>query len=97
MLSQGEHVLTLRVTDTTGRYSEDSVVYTVGGDNVVPDCEIVFPIDGDTVLNNTQQSFVGTANDPDIPLETLNVEWTSTLDGVWVNKHLIQMVISRYR
>ena len=46
MLSEGDHTLTLTVTDSTGKTARDSVAIHVGAPNSPPNCTIVLPADG---------------------------------------------------
>ena len=48
-LSEGEHLLTLEVLDSTGKNARDVVAITVLAENTNPTCGIEFPTDGDTL------------------------------------------------
>ncbi|MCB9778815.1 MAG: hypothetical protein H6742_09650 [Alphaproteobacteria bacterium] len=81
LLSEGSHVLTLRVEDTTGLVGTDTVNVTVGGDNAVPTCEIVAPLNNDSVEVGGTVLFEGLALDDDIAETSLTAVWTSSIDG----------------
>jgi hypothetical protein len=81
-LSQGDHLITLGVTDTTGLTGSDQMQITVGPANTPPECEITAPADHSTFGDNFTIEFDGTATDIDIPYSQLAVEWSSDRQGV---------------
>ena len=82
LLSQGQHAIDIRVEDTSGKVSSKSVVIDVGGVNSIPSCALTEPLDGAEFGVGDAVILRGTATDPDIPNETLLIEWSSDRDGV---------------
>jgi hypothetical protein len=80
-LSQGVHTITLSATDSTGLTGSDELVIEVLGPNNPPDCGITAPASGSSDDVGVMVDFVGEATDPDVPAETLLVQWSSDLDG----------------
>ncbi|MEC7987369.1 MAG: hypothetical protein VX278_19530, partial [Myxococcota bacterium] len=80
-LSAGQHAISLRVEDTTGKSKTETVAITVGGPNSEPLCEITEPLTGETFTLGESISFAGTATDDDINNSLLSVSWASDLDG----------------
>lgn len=80
-LSEGEHAVSLSVTDSSGKNATASVVIMVGGPNSDPTCLITSPepssagVAGDTVI------FEATIGDDDINANELTVQWSSDKDG----------------
>ena len=78
-LSSGDHTLTLKVTDAGGNTVEVVQPLTVFAENTPPSCSIQiseeFWLEGETVL------LQGLVDDPNIPIELLNIEWRSDFDG----------------
>ena len=83
MLSQGQHAITLKVEDTTGKSKTESVVIQVGGANDEPECEIILPEPSSTYSSGENITFFGTAIDANINNNALNIEWSSDRDGVF--------------
>ena len=83
MLSQGQHAITLRVEDTTGKVRTADVPIVVGGPNVEPTCEIIQPISENGFVYGENIVFEGTASDEDINNSLLQIEWLSDQDGVF--------------
>lgn len=81
-LEEGEHAITVLVSDTTGKTAADSVLIAVGPPNSPPNCAITEPADGALGAYGVEQRFVGLAEDADIPSPDLSVTWESDLDGV---------------
>ena len=82
-LSEGHHVITLRVEDKTEKADSDEVTITVGGPNSNPTCEITVPQSGLAVPVGETIDFQGLANDVDIDDNLLSVEWTSNkMEGI---------------
>ena len=79
-LSEGNHGITLRVTDSSDGTSQTTTTITVGPPNTPPTCSIVSPLDGTMVIleSITLESQV---DDPDIGPEGLSIVWRSDLDG----------------
>jgi len=80
-LSEGEHFLTLTVTDTTEKEGRDSVTFVVGPPNSAPSCAITAPPDNSADAEGVEIRFEGIAEDADVPADWLNVEWNSDKDG----------------
>ena len=80
-LSEGEHFLTLTVTDTTAKEARDSVTINVGPPNTAPTCEITNPADSAAGPEGEEVRFEGTAADVDVPSDWLAVTWTSDKQG----------------
>lgn len=81
-LAEGSHVLTLQVTDTTGKTSTSSVEISVGAANSAPLCAIDSPADGFAALEGAEVVFSGSAVDADIDAEDIDIAWTSDVDGM---------------
>ncbi len=80
-LTEGEHFLTLTVTDTTGKVGRDSVQITVGPANSVPTCTLVAPLDGAVLPSGTTVTLEGRVADVDQDTASLDVVWQSDVDG----------------
>jgi hypothetical protein len=80
-LSQGEHFLTLTVTDSTGKQGRDSATIRVGAPNSPPSCGITAPADGATARFGDELRFEATVADVDVPADWLQASWTSDVDG----------------
>ena len=80
-LTEGEHILTLTVTDTAGQTDSDSVLVEVGPPNSGPECEITQPEDGTAVALDALVVFEATATDVDVPSDWLIASWSSDEDG----------------
>jgi alpha-tubulin suppressor-like RCC1 family protein len=76
-LTEGQHAITLRVEDTTGKSTSANTTINVGGPNSNPTCEIVAPDSGFAVPVGDLISFEGNATDEDINNNQLTVDWTS--------------------
>jgi hypothetical protein len=81
-LSEGEHALTLRATDTTGKVGTDSVIVDVGEPNTAPDCAIAAPTDASVLAYGTSVLLDGTTTDAQDATSTLVATWTSDRDGL---------------
>lgn len=81
-LSEGEHAITVHVTDSTNKTNSDSVVIRVGPPNTRPSCTITAPQEGSAGPQGDTVHFTGTAQDPDIDSSLLQVSWNSDKDGV---------------
>ena len=81
-LSEGQHAITLRVEDTTGKISSQDIAIQVGGVNTDPTCSITEPTSGQGFTFDQNITFSGTAADEDINNSLLNILWESDLDGV---------------
>jgi len=81
-LSQGEHLLLLRVEDSGGLQATDSILFTVGVSNRAPTCAITNPESGAETTVGELVIFQGETEDLDVPADWLEVSWSSTIDGV---------------
>jgi hypothetical protein len=81
-LSEGEHLVTMTVTDTVGKSATDTVTVNVGPPNTAPTCEITAPATGGSSEQGALIQFEATANDVDVASNLLNVDWSSDKDGV---------------
>lgn len=81
-LSEGQHAITLRVEDTTGKTTSQDIAIQVGGTNTEPSCTILEPTSGQGFTFNQNITFSGTAVDEDINNSLLNISWESDVDGV---------------
>ncbi len=80
-LSEGEHFLTLRVEDSTGKTGSDNVTIEVGPPNSAPSCGITEPADGAVGEQGQQVVFRATVDDVDVGEDWLSVTWISDSDG----------------
>lgn len=81
-LSEGTHLITLTVADTTGRTGQATVPIRVSGSNSIPTCGITAPASGVTSPAGETILFEAYATDADIPANTLDVQWLSDKDGL---------------
>jgi hypothetical protein len=81
-LSEGQHQLTLTVTDEGGNVENDTRLVNVGPPNRAPLCDILAPEDRTGVVLGSTVELQGQATDPDVAADTLEVVWESSLDGV---------------
>lgn len=81
-LSEGEHLLTLRVEDTHGKIGTDAVAITVGPPNRAPDCALNRPADASVWVHGEPISFAGLASDADVPADALTFALRSDIDGL---------------
>ena len=82
LLSEGQHYITLDVEDSKGKESSTGIVITVGPPNSPPSCEIISPNDGFITSSGTSISFEGEVSDINIDNSSLQVEWSSDMDGI---------------
>ena len=80
-LSEGDHVLSLTVTDSAAQTATDTVVIAVGGENQQPSCAITAPADGAVTPFGETLDFAANATDPDVPSEWLTASLSSDKDG----------------
>ncbi len=81
-LPPGQHAISLRVEDSTGKFSSESVVITVGSENNLPTCDISSPSFGESFILGESVLFSAMVSDADISPNSLSVEWVSDKDGV---------------
>ena len=81
-LTEGDHFLTLTVTDSTGKEGRDSTTIQVGPPNSSPTCGITAPVDGAVGTQGEVVSFGAVVGDVDVPMDWLTVTWESDTDGL---------------
>jgi hypothetical protein len=80
-LTEGDHVLSLTVTDSAGQTATDTVVIAVGAENQQPECAITAPADGSVSTFGETLDFTANATDPDVPSDWLTASLSSDKDG----------------
>ncbi len=80
-LNEGEHILTLTVTDADGSQGTDTVVIFVGPPNSDPACAITSPPSGSGGDSAASITLSGVVADADEGPELLSVQWQSSMDG----------------
>ena len=80
-LQEGEHLIRLTATDTTGKEGQDSVTIQVGPANSEPSCSITAPEDESVGDDGDEVRFEAIVDDVDVPEDWLLVEWSSDKDG----------------
>ncbi len=81
-LIEGDHTLTLTVTDETGKFGRASARLSVGAPNQPPACHIITPTAGLATETGQLTELLATASDPDIESARLWTVWSSDLDGI---------------
>ena len=82
-LSEGQHSILLQVEDSSGQIANDVVAITVGPPNRVPECSITSPSSSSSFEEEEFITFSGIATDDDVDNRTLNITWSSDIDGVF--------------
>lgn len=82
-LSEGQHALSITVTDAAGKISTETVAIIVGGQNNDPTCAITTPAQYSAYVVGQNVLFEGTATDADINDSLLSISWESDQDGVF--------------
>ncbi|MES2645168.1 MAG: hypothetical protein V4850_37115 [Myxococcota bacterium] len=80
-LLEGDHSLTLSVTDGSGKIGRASVAYTVGAENSAPTCAITAPLAGANAELGASVDLAALLTDPDVDGTALSATWSSDLDG----------------
>lgn len=80
-LNEGTHALKLSVTDLSGKSTEKSISFQVGGPNTTPTCSIVSPAMDDSFVVGEAIVFQASASDSEVASEHLTMMWTSDKDG----------------
>lgn len=81
-LSEGEHGLSLTVTDSNSNSTIATTQITVGPPNSPPSCSILYPEEGELIRQNTSVFLESLVDDIDIGPEALTVLWSSDKEGV---------------
>ena len=81
-LAAGDHELSVSVTDSAGDADTDQVDVRVFATNALPECELIFPVDGQVVATGEPLELLGTATDANVAPERLRVIFSSHQDGV---------------
>jgi hypothetical protein len=81
-LSEGEHQITLLVTDKTGRTGSDTTVVDVLKGSR-PELNLVSPVSGDKVNVGDTVVFEATVSDREDAPDQLTFSWESSIDGVF--------------
>ena len=84
-LSEGQHVLELQVTDTSGKMTKEQIIIQVGSENSSPTCELLSPESGSSVVVGESVVFEGTGNDANVDASELTVSFESDKDGILGN------------
>ena len=79
-LEEGEHTITLRATDSSGRASVDTVTITAEP-NSPPVVEIISPTEGDVWSPEMTHTLVASVTDTHDAVEDMVLVWESNLDG----------------
>lgn len=77
-LSNDSHTITMLVTDEMGTTCSDQVLISM---TTGPAATIEFPADGDIVETGSIVSFEGRVFDIDDSINSLEIEWSSSIDG----------------
>ncbi|MEC9390270.1 MAG: hypothetical protein VX944_09360 [Myxococcota bacterium] len=78
----GTHNLRVTVTDTSGKYGDDTVQIDVSGPNRSPSCAWLTPENGTVLVYGEPVSLSGRVDDPDVSADWLSVEWISDIQGL---------------
>ncbi len=80
-LTEGDHVVTLTATDSTGKTGTDDILLHVGPENSDPGCGITSPVAGEVLDAEATVVLTGFATDADQSPTTLSAAWSSSADG----------------
>jgi hypothetical protein len=80
LLGEGTHGIVLTVSDPEGNSATASATVEVLG-NVLPECAIGAPTDGEVWTEGQEIGFSGTGTDSETPSEELSHGWSSDLQG----------------
>ncbi|MAY82068.1 MAG: hypothetical protein CL930_14970 [Deltaproteobacteria bacterium] len=81
-MTEGEHILSIRVEDSHGGVALEEIFVTVGGPNTPPTCSIIAPANGSAVDVVETVVLEGVTNDVNVGSEYLEITWVSSLEGV---------------
>ena len=82
-LTEGQHAISLRVEDSSGKTTTRDVAIVVGGPNIEPQCGIDAPESGSGFVVGQNITFTAMASDDNINNSLLQISWTSDIDGVF--------------
>ncbi len=82
-LSVGTHVLRLWAEDTSGRANSSEIIVDILPEPEPPEVAISAPVDGTELPCDAPVLFAATLADTVTPPDELQVEWSSSLDGVF--------------
>jgi hypothetical protein len=81
LLTEGTHVLTLTVEDSSQLTGWDSVEIEVGPANSAPNCNIDLPVPDQVATATGVLNLVGSATDANVPSDWLTYSFTSDING----------------
>ena len=81
-LTEGQHVIELSVTDSSGKMTKEQNILQVGSENSAPQCELLLPESGSSVVVGEGVLFEGQATDVNVSSDQLSVSFESDVDGV---------------
>ena len=81
-LTEGQHVIELSVTDSSGKMTKEQIILQVGSENTAPQCELLLPESGSSVVVGEGVLFEGQATDVNVSSDQLSVSFESDVDGV---------------
>ena len=84
-LTEGQHVIELSVTDTSGKMTKEQIILQVGSENSSPTCDLVAPESGTSAVVGESIIFEGLGSDANISASELTVSFESDKDGVLGN------------
>ena len=84
-LSQGQHVIELQVTDSSGKMTKEQIILQVGAENSSPSCDLLSPESGTSVVAGESVIFEGTGTDANVDSSELMVVFESDKDGALGN------------
>ena len=82
ILSLGNHIITLTVTDSDGLFIVLNEIITVGVPNEIPTCSLLSPSNGDAFPSSNTIEIQGEVSDVETIVTSLQVKFQSDIDGV---------------
>lgn len=79
--TEGSYTITLAATDPAGNVGSASVSFTVLVPNVLPECTILNPEDGELIGEGDDVLLAGEVEDAETAAADLEIVWSSTLGG----------------
>lgn len=79
LLSKGQHAITLRDVDSSGKTKTESLAMTVDASNTEPSCSISEPISGTSFVEGQSIGFVAMVDEADMNNSLLSVQWYGKL------------------